>query len=59
VQHIPHLAISGINADNVASLAQAGCKGIAVSSVVCASDDPAKACRDLLHTLTSHAPPTT
>lgn len=45
---VPHLAISGINPVNAAMLAEAGCRGIAVSSAVCSSPDPAQACRDLL-----------
>jgi len=45
---IPHLAISGITPENIGLLAQAGCRGVAVSSVVCNSGDPAGVCRALL-----------
>ncbi len=44
---IPHLAIGGINAANVGTLANAGCTGIAVSSAVCSAADPEQACREL------------
>lgn len=38
---MPHLAIGGITAANVQQLAEAGARGIAVSSAVCGSDNPA------------------
>jgi thiamine monophosphate synthase len=38
--HVPHLAIGGIEPANVALLAAAGCRGVAVSSVVCGAEDP-------------------
>jgi len=44
----PHLAIGGITPDNVRQLAEAGCRGVAVSSAVCAAPDPAEACRSIL-----------
>lgn len=37
---LPHLAIGGITPNNVDQLRDAGCQGIAVSSAVCAADDP-------------------
>lgn len=37
---VPHLAIGGINPDRARELARAGCRGVAVSSYVCGSDDP-------------------
>lgn len=43
----PHLAIGGISPRNVGELVQIGCRGIAVSSVVCGSDDPGAVCRNL------------
>lgn len=46
--HLPHLAIGGIDATNIASLVAAGVRGIAVSSAICAADDPAAATRDLI-----------
>jgi len=39
----PHVAIGGINADNVARLVEAGAKCVAVCSAVIASADPAEA----------------
>jgi thiamine-phosphate pyrophosphorylase len=38
---LPHLAISGITPANVRSLTAVGCRGLAVSSAVCAAPDPA------------------
>lgn len=43
----PHLAIGGIGLENVRVLAEAGCRGIAVSGAVCGSPDPAGVCRAL------------
>ncbi len=43
----PHLAIAGITPHNVHILAQAGARGVAVSSAVCAAQDPARAARDI------------
>ena len=48
---IPHLAIGGITADNARELARAGCRGVAVSSAVCAAQSPAQACAALLRSL--------
>lgn len=48
---IPHLAIGGITPTNVRALADAGCRGIAVSSAVCAAQDPAAVCRSMLEAL--------
>ena len=48
-----HVAISGIDASNVGELAGLGCRGVAVSSAVCASEDPAGACRAILDRLGS------
>ena len=47
----PHLAIGGIHADNLHELRPAGVRGIAVSSAICAADDPAAAARTLLAAL--------
>lgn len=44
---LPHLAIGGINCDNANELVAAGAQGIAVSSCVCASDNPAQTVRTL------------
>ncbi|HZW06797.1 MAG TPA: thiamine phosphate synthase, partial [Phycisphaerales bacterium] len=38
---LPHLAIGGITAANIGQLVEAGCRGVAVSSTACGSDDPA------------------
>ena len=37
---LAHLAIGGITPENIAELAEAGCQGVAVSSAVCASEEP-------------------
>jgi len=43
----PHLAISGITPESVGELARLGCRGIAVSSVVCAAEHPDEVCRQI------------
>lgn len=43
-----HLAISGITPENVGTVADAGGRGVAVSSVVCGAEDPAAICRQLV-----------
>ena len=48
---LPHLAIGGITPGNVSDLVAVGCRGVAVSGVVCASDDPAGVCRKLLESM--------
>jgi len=48
---VPHLAIGGITPANMEILAQAGCRGVAVSSFICASTDPRAACAALLAAL--------
>ena len=48
---IPHLAIGGIAADNIAQLAAAGCRGVAVSSAVCGAADPERVCRAMVAAL--------
>lgn len=50
-QRVPHLAIGGITAANVAELRAAGCRGVAVSSAACAADDPAGLCRAIAEAL--------
>lgn len=37
---LPHLAIGGITPDNIGELVDAGAAGVAVSSAICAADDP-------------------
>ncbi|MFO0833300.1 MAG: thiamine phosphate synthase [Phycisphaerales bacterium] len=49
---LPHLAIGGITPANADELAEAGCQGFAVSSVVCGATDPGAVCRALLERLT-------
>lgn len=51
----PWLAISGITALNVPSLARAGCPGVAVSAAVCSAHDPAQAAREILSALDAPA----
>lgn len=48
---IPHLAISGINQDNIPELTRAGVRGVAVSAAVCGSEDPGQAVRGILDAL--------
>jgi thiamine-phosphate pyrophosphorylase len=44
---LPHLAIGGITPENQPQLVKVGCRGVAVSSAVCAAQRPAVACRAL------------
>ena len=44
---LPHLAIGGITPENLPALVDAGVRGIAVSAVVCGSDNPAGVVRKL------------
>lgn len=44
---IPHLAISGIDAQRASELARLGCRGVAVSSAVCSAPDPREAARQI------------
>lgn len=46
--HVPHLAIGGITPQNVGPLRAAGARGVAVSSAVCAAEDPADVCRRIV-----------
>lgn len=48
---MPHLAIGGINPDNVAKLIHAGAKGVAVSSSICAAANPANVAKRFLRLL--------
>ena len=43
----PHLAISGITPSNIAELARAGCRGVAVCGAVIADPDPRAVCASL------------
>lgn len=55
-RRIPHLAIGGIDADRVTELAALGCRGVAVSSAVCASSDPRGVCERIRSSLASAEP---
>lgn len=44
----PHLCIGGITPENAGVLAAVGARGLAVSSAVCGSEDPAGVCRALI-----------
>lgn len=48
----PMLAISGIDAHNIGSLAQIHCPGVAVSSAVCSSEQPGSVCRTIVEAIT-------
>lgn len=48
---LPHLAISGIDANNINPLVDAGAKGVAVSSAICSADNPSEVCHNLLAAL--------
>lgn len=48
---LPHLAIGGINADNISELVEAGCQGVAISSAICSADDPGQATTQLANAL--------
>lgn len=52
-----HLAIGGITPDRARELAALGCRGVAVCSAVCASDNPANAVREFLDALTPSVTP--
>ena len=57
---MPHLAIGGIDAARATELARIGCRGVAVSSVICGADDPATATREIVRALgVQEAPPKT
>lgn len=45
---MPHLAIGGISPANIGQLVAAGCQGVAVSTAVCAANDPEAAARVLV-----------
>lgn len=47
----PHLAISGINTENIKALAALGCRGVAVSSVICGASDPGGMTQQLVRAL--------
>jgi len=53
---MPHLAIGGIHAENVATLTATGVRGIAVSSAVCSAKDPAAATHLLLQQMEAVKP---
>lgn len=47
----PHLAIGGITPRNVGEVVDAGARGVAVSSAVCAAEHPDEVCRTLARSL--------
>lgn len=53
---LPHLAIGGVNADNIGELIDAGVQGIAVSSAVCSAKDPGGVARHLSAALAAANP---
>lgn len=50
----PMLAISGIDDQNIHTLAQVGCPGVAVSSAVCSSPNPESVCRTIVNAIAQH-----
>jgi thiamine-phosphate pyrophosphorylase len=52
---VAHLAIGGITPERASELARAGCRGVAVSSYVCGSDDPRAAAARLREAIGSRA----
>ncbi len=46
-QNMPHLAIGGITPENVGEPVELGCRGVAVSSCVCGSNEPGNVVRVL------------
>lgn len=54
---VPHLAISGITPANAPQLSSAGCRGLAVSSAICAAPDPAAVCTAFLRLLRDYPAP--
>lgn len=48
---VPHLAIGGVTPQNISELRATGCRGVAVSSVVCGADDPRGVCEALIRGL--------
>jgi thiamine-phosphate pyrophosphorylase len=53
----PMLAIAGIDAQNISTLANVACPGVAVSSAVCSSPDPESVCRAIVDAISSHRVP--
>ena len=48
---LPHLAIGGVTPENISDLVAAGCQGVAVSSAICAAEQPAEIVQTLLEAL--------
>lgn len=57
VRERPHLAIGGVTAENVGELADAGCRGVAVSSAVCGAGNPGEVAGAIRSTLDRTASP--
>lgn len=55
---MPHLAIGGIAEENVGEVVAAGAKGVAVSSAICAADDPGAAAHRIARELLAVDAPT-
>lgn len=53
---MPHLAIGGITPASAAALVASGCRGVAVSTAVCASDDPGAAVAALRSAIADASP---
>ena len=53
---VPHLAIGGIDAGRAAELSALGCRGVAMSSAICGSDEPERVTRDVLEAILGREP---
>jgi thiamine-phosphate diphosphorylase len=49
--NIPHLAIGGVTPANMHLIVEAGGRGVAMSSAICAADDPAGVVRRIVEAL--------
>lgn len=56
---LPHLAIGGVNPENIGELASLGCQGVAVSAAICSAENPGKAAETVISALDSAVTDTT
>lgn len=53
LDEIPHVAIGGITPENVSAVMEAGARGVAVTSCVCAAKDPGSVCAQLIEKMST------